>query len=77
MSKWRASIAFLFLFATPGTARSEAPVAVSAEGWTLTANPDRGVFSASHEALGAVLVNASFDVGDSTGTQRHEDYLQK
>ncbi|MDB6012970.1 MAG: alpha-galactosidase [Gammaproteobacteria bacterium] len=65
---WRASIAFLLLFSISGTARSEAPVSVSAEGWTVTANPDRGVFSASHEALGAVLVDASFDVHDSMGT---------
>src|SRR6266702_3263564 len=65
---WRASIAFLLFFPIHGTARAEVPVSVSAEGWTATANPDRGVFSASHEALGAVLLDASFDVRDSMGT---------
>jgi melibiase-like protein/alpha galactosidase C-like protein len=63
-----ASLAWLFLFCIAATSRSEALVSLSAEGWSVTANPDRGVFSISHEVLGTLLEDAFFEVRDSGGT---------
>jgi len=60
-------LAFILLLAIIPIARSEAAISLTANGWTLTASPERGVFSASHETLGPVLLNASFEVHDSTG----------
>ena len=37
------------------------PHANAAGGWTVAVNPDRGVISASHEVLGPILIDASFD----------------
>jgi hypothetical protein len=34
---------------------------VQAGGWTVTVSPDRSTFSASHEVLGPILVDASFE----------------
>lgn len=65
---WRASVAVILLSSIPPAAYSNAPISISAEGWTVAADPNRGVFSASHEVQGAVLVDASFDVHDSLGT---------
>jgi hypothetical protein len=57
-------VSFLFLAAT---SFAEAAVSLSAAGWTVTANPDRGVFSVSQEVLGPLLLDASFEVRDSKG----------
>jgi hypothetical protein len=57
---------FAILLSALALAHSDTPVSISAEGWTVTADVGRGVFSASHESLGAVLVDASFAVRDSS-----------
>src|SRR5437762_12650937 len=48
-------------FSTQSFSNSDSPVSMQAGGWTVTVSPDRGVISASHEVLGPILVDASFD----------------
>lgn len=53
------------LVCQPAVSNSESPVSVTAEGWTVTVDPSHGVFSASHELLGTILLDASFEVRDA------------
>src|SRR5215813_10770073 len=61
-------LTFLLLLSIAPTVRAAATTSITANGWTLTASPERGVFTVSHETLGPVLQDASFEAHDSTGT---------
>ena len=52
------------------TASAEALVSVTAEGWTVTADPQRASFSVSHEGMGTLLSDATLNVRDAHGTHR-------
>jgi hypothetical protein len=54
----------ILLLSAQCQADSASRVALTAEGWTVTVDPDRGLFSASHEVLGAILVDAAFELRD-------------
>jgi Melibiase/Alpha galactosidase C-terminal beta sandwich domain len=58
-SRWtqHALAVLAFLLST----QTLASVSLKAGGWTVTVDNDRGVFSASHEVLGPLLVDASFE----------------
>jgi hypothetical protein len=60
------SVATLVLIVT-STARAAEPVAISDLGWTITASPELGTLSISHERLGLVLQNVRLSVQGEHG----------
>ena len=49
------------------TAKAEVPVAVSDQGWTITASPELGTLSVSQERLGLVLQNVRLNLQGERG----------
>jgi hypothetical protein len=68
------SAALLLLAAVSLPAQSNSPVTLTAEGWTVTADPQRAVFSVTHEKLGALLRDARLNVRDSQGLHPLKDW---
>lgn len=61
-------IAFATLVLIVGcTAKAEVPVAVSDQGWTITASPELGTLSVSQERLGLVLQNVRLNLQGERG----------
>lgn len=48
-------------------AQSNSPVSLTAEGWTVTADPQSAVLSVTHEKLGTLLRDARLNVRDARG----------
>jgi hypothetical protein len=48
-------------------AQSSSPVAIAAEGWMVTADPQHAMLSVTHEKLGTLLRDARLNVRDSHG----------
>ena len=61
------SAALLLLAAVSLPAQSNAPITLTAEGWTVTADPQRVVLSVTHEKLGTLLREAHLNTRDSQG----------
>lgn len=61
------STACSLLVAVSLAAQSHAPVTLTAEGWTVTADPERSVVSVTHEKLGTLLREAHLNTRDSQG----------
>jgi hypothetical protein len=68
------SAALLFLAAVSLPAQSNSPVTLTAEGWTVTADPQRAVLSVTHEKLGALLRDVRLNVRDLQGLHPLKDW---
>ena len=53
-----------FFIVGAGNAHAAASIAISSQGWTITADPERSVLSLSQESLGTVLKDVRINLGD-------------
>jgi hypothetical protein len=61
-ARWiKPALAVLAIFFSTQSSSGSESVSMHAGGWTVIVSPDRGVVSVSHEVLGPILVDASFD----------------